>query len=265
MIFTIENFFFDTPIYTKIKIDNTNINEFNKLEKFGTTIEGYNPKRKVQSTFVLSKTLTYSDNNIRANGGLAKLGINCKRYGDEFEYYILWDPHSQFLMKVGQYPSVAEFHIYEVKKYKKLLSDEKLKEFTRAIGLAANGAGIGSFVYLRRIFEDLISEAYTQALKDSFVSQLEYQKARMEEKIQILSTYLPAFLVENRGLYSILSKGIHELDENTCLAHFDTLKVGIEIILDEKLEYLLKKEKIESAAKKLAELQSKISSATNPK
>jgi hypothetical protein len=54
-----------------------------------------------------------------------------------------------------------------------------------------------------------------------------------------------------------LSLGIHELDENTCLAHFDTLRVGIEIILDEKLDELKKKEKIEEAKKKLAQLASK--------
>ena len=40
-----------------------------------------------------------------------------------------------------------------IKQYDKELRKPDLKEFTRAIGLAANGVGIGSFVYLRRIFE----------------------------------------------------------------------------------------------------------------
>jgi hypothetical protein len=59
-------------------------------------------------------------------------------------------------------------------------------------------------------------------------------------------------------LYSILSLGVHELDEKSCLAHFDTLRVGIEIILDEQLEELKKKEKIEFAKHKLAELKRQV-------
>jgi hypothetical protein len=59
-------------------------------------------------------------------------------------------------------------------------------------------------------------------------------------------------------MYSILSLGIHELDEQTCLAHFDTLRVGIEIILDEKLEEFRKKEKTEAAKLKLAALRGEI-------
>jgi len=52
-------------------------------------------------------------------------------------------------------------------------------------------------------------------------------------------------------MYSILSLGVHELDENTCLAHFDTLKVEIEIILDEKLEEAKKQKKIQEASQKI--------------
>jgi hypothetical protein len=59
-------------------------------------------------------------------------------------------------------------------------------------------------------------------------------------------------------MYSILSLGIHELDEQTCLAHFDTLRVGIEIILDEKLDEFRKKEKIQIAKQKLAGLKGQI-------
>lgn len=124
----------------------------------------------------------------------------------------------------------------------------------RAVGLAANGVGIGSFVYLRRIFEHLINEAYVKSSNGKKVDEPDFQKIRMDEKIDLLKDYLPSFLVQNRSIYKILSKGIHQLDENTCLAHFDTLKVGIEIILDEKLEEAKKRKKIEDANKKLQQL-----------
>lgn len=77
----------------------------------------------------------------------------------------------------------------------------------------------------------------------------------MDEKIELLQAYLPTFLVENKSMYSILSLGVHELDENTCLAHFDTLRVAIEIILDEHLEQMKKKDKIIAAQKKLQTLK----------
>ena len=81
----------------------------------------------------------------------------------------------------------------------------------------------------------------------------------MDEKIEMLHSYLPSFLVENKTMYSIMSLGIHELNQQTCLAHFDTLRVGIEIILDEKLEIIKRKEKIEEAKREnYTELKGKI-------
>ncbi|TLF46907.1 short-chain dehydrogenase [Maribacter aurantiacus] len=260
MNFNLDNFLFNTPIYTKIKIEETDQNEFEKIvySYRNINVEGYNPWRKVETTFAISRTLRYADNDFQTNGGFASVEIQCKRYNDIFRYYCLWEPESQILMKVGQFPSVADLHIGEIKQYSKLLNSEKLKEFTRAIGLAANGVGIGSFVYLRRIFEFLIDKAYEKGLAIKTVDESKFQKARMDEKIELLKSYLPSFLVDNRTMYSVLSLGIHQLDENTCLEHFDTLRVGIEIILDEQLDELKKKEKIEAAKKKLQQLKGKI-------
>lgn len=47
---------------------------------------------------------------------------------------------------------------------------------------------------------------------------------------------LPDFLVKNRDLYGILSKGIHELSEDECLSYFDPVKAALELILDQALE-----------------------------
>lgn len=260
MSFKLEEFFFDTPIYTRTNISDTSSNDFQSLffTHGSISFEGYNPWRKTQSTFHVIRTMRYSDNEKLSNGGFGTVIIKCKRYEDEFRFYLYWDADKKFIIKVGQFPTVADFHIGELKQYNKLLPEGKMKEFTRAIGLAANGVGIGSFVYLRRIFEHLISEAATIALKNKEISEEDYAKARLDEKILMLSHQLPDFLVENRSMYSILSLGVHELEEEQCLAHFDTLRVGIEIILDEKLDELRKKEKIASAKKKLASLKSEI-------
>jgi hypothetical protein len=152
------------------------------------------------------------------------------------------------IIKIGQYPSVADLTLGDIKKYQKVLSNEKYIEFSKAIGLSAHGIGIGSFVYLRRIFEDLIEEAHKEAMKLSDWNEEEYSKKRMDEKISALQHYLPKFLVDNKKhLYGILSKGIHELKEDECNSMFPALKSGIELILDEKMEQREKQAKIKAA------------------
>jgi hypothetical protein len=164
--------------------------------------------------------------------------------------------------KIGQHPSVADFQIPQVAKYRKLLGDDSYREFTRGIRLAANGVGIGSFVYLRRIFENLIEEAHIIAKQDTNFDEGRYRGSRMDEKIAILRDRLPPFLVKNRNIYSVLSKGIHELTEAECLDYFRAMRVSIELILDEKLEAAERKRKIEEAEANISKIDQKIRSGS---
>lgn len=52
--------------------------------------------------------------------------------------------------------------------------------------------------------------------------------------------------MRNKNLYGIVSKGIHELSEEECLAMFPCIRTGIELILDDVLaeKEKAKKEKI---------------------
>jgi len=151
--------------------------------------------------------------------------------------YFYFMVHNYTVRKIGQYPSLVDLNSNKIKKYRKILGD-KYKEFNRAVGLASHGVGIGSFVYLRRIFENLIEEAHQEAKKTLLWNEENYNRSRMDEKIGLLKDYLPEFLVKNKIIYSILSKGIHELSEDECLKYFAPVKLGIELILDEKLEKL---------------------------
>lgn len=160
------------------------------------------------------------------------------------------------LSKAGQYPSQADIATGEISKYRKLLGDDA-KEFSKAIGLAAHGVGIGAFVYLRRIIEHLVEETHIEATKDRSWKEKKYVKARFNEKIKMLAKLLPEFLSKNPILYGILSKGIHELDEQECLEAFPILKIAIELILDEKLRVKEREEKIKDAQIKLSKLKEK--------
>ena len=269
---TLEEFVFNIPLYQVIN-EKKGYNDIIGQLKTGsrdTAVDGYNPIRKKDSTFCLEKGL--GDLRQRQLGGvsyylsyfsdiLAEVGVKtlvfkCQRYYDKITIAVFHNPDDSLLIKVGQFPSVADIHIGQVKQYDKVLEKQILKEFTKAIGLAANGVGIGSFVYLRRIFENLIYEVLEEA-KD-LIDIEAFKTQRMDEKIETLKNYLPPFIVENKQIYGILSKGIHELEEEECLAYFDCMRNSIELILNERLVQIEKKKKEEQVKKSIQEIASKI-------
>lgn len=196
------------------------------------------------------------------HNGLIEIEYQCTR-NNSHAYHSYYFKADNFFTKIGQFPSVADFQIPQAEKYRKILGENQYKEFTRGIGIAAHGVGIGSFVYLRRVFENLIEEAHIQAQSEIKEFQNDdYIKARMDEKIKMVKDYLPEFLVENRSLYAILSKGIHDLTEDECLQYFETVKIGIEQILDEKI---IQKEKAEKAQKAREAIQKAHGNLTNSK
>ena len=150
-------------------------------------------------------------------------------------------------------------HISKINSYDKVLDKEKLREFTRGIGLAAHGIGIGSFVYLRRIIEFFIEEAHQVAIKDqSWKDEPAYLNLKVGQRIESLKSFLPPILVEARKVYSILSKGIHELTEKECLDYFQPLKVIIELILDDREIERKRREKEKEAKDAIAKISGKI-------
>jgi len=219
-------FHLEMPLYHPYDLSKALIKEkIYELMTFSGTIDAYCIECEKESVFESSSS---------------------SRWVFDQSYYFSPEGSSNF-QKIGQFPSVADFQIPQAKKYRKILGENQYKELTRGIGVAAHGVGIGSFVYLRRIFENLIDEAHVKSqAEDEKFSNEEYLAARMDDKIKMVKNYLPEFLVENRSLYAILSKGIHDLSEDECLKYFDTVKIGIEQILDEKI---IQKERVEKAMK----------------
>ena len=162
------------------------------------------------------------------------------------------------IQKTGQFPSFADIALDESKEYSKLLSKRDAAEFHRAIGLAAHNIGIGSFVYLRRIFERLITDRFEEFKGTEQWRDEDFYAVRMEDKIQLLKNHLPPFLVKNHKIYSILSVGIHALEEDQCLAFFKVLRQSLILILEEDKK---KKEELEMQQ----ELQKAIAGFTTQK
>ncbi len=269
---------FDVSLYQKIKISE-NRELFDSILESGADVEGYNPIRKVESTFTIIKGL--GNIHVRGSFGFRELCVpetdfssysedlvkeptnsilvlKCKRYEDLFYIYFQVEEGNDMFRKVGQNPSVADFHLGKIKNYTKYLGKDRRREYTKAIGLYANGIGIGSFVYLRRVFESLIFEAGDKLINNGVLTQEDFYPKHMDEKIEAAKSELPDFLVENRSFYGILSKGVHELSEDECLAYFDVVKNGLEMILDEKIEKDEREKSRRSLAASLASIAGKI-------
>ena len=265
---TTQQFIFDTPLYQKVEGEDAKqiIDDLSSLHLL--KVDGYNAQRRLESTYTIKYRPTCGYNTYRWGGDSTHstfeyteswyVTLECCRYGDNLDIMILLNAEDRSIMKIGQYPTIADVHIAQIQDYKGLLSKEELKDFTRAIGLAANGVGVGSFVYLRRIFENLIQSAYEQALKDDAIDKEQYARGRMNDKITLLRDYLPGTLVEIKDVYGILSKGIHELSEEECLQYFDAMKNGIELILDDKLEQKRKEQKRKATLESVSKIKEKV-------
>lgn len=219
-------------------------NEFYFQQPIGSVIRGASPVNNVERI-----------NRI----GVPKSQIfHCQRNNEHvftFNFYFT----GKTLIKTGQYPSMADIEIPGIQKYKSLLKRD-YSDFSKAIGLHAHGVGAGSFVYLRRIFENLIEEIHQEYLQSAQWDDDKYQRSRMDDKIKLLQDKLPDILVENRAVYGIMSKGIHELNEDECLALFPNVKLGIELILDEKLHEQEKQSKRKSFSSFIANTTAKLKS-----
>lgn len=166
--------------------------------------------------------------------------------------------HNRTVTKIGQNPSLADLATYDIRKYIKVLGQERYAEFSKAVGLISHGVGIGSFVYLRRIIEQLIEEAHKTKVNSTGWDEEKYKKCRTSEKIEMLKDSLPDVFVENKPVYPILSKGIHDLEEQECLDAFDVIRGCIELILDEKIEELQRNKKAKTVKEGISKLAKKI-------
>ncbi|SIR43340.1 hypothetical protein SAMN05421778_11060 [Sphaerotilus natans] len=270
-------FLLGLPLYAPVAYEGEQVWDVLEVLYFSGTYDSFCVKCKRESTFKVSaphRPDEYKRNYVREKwerqhgvdsehplppSAVYSVGANCTRHEShrqDFLFFIDYqiipsdsDPPivKWSIQKIGQQPSYGDLHLLQVKKYTHVLSKAQLGELTRAIGLASHDVGVGAYVYLRRIFENLVEEAHVVAKEASSWDEDSYSRCRMGEKISMLKAHLPTFLVEHPGMYSLLSKGIHELSEDECLKHFATLRLGIELILDERLEARERANKIAAA------------------
>lgn len=152
---------------------------------------------------------------------------------DRLKYCLIFE-------KVGQEPSMADLQLFDIEKYKKVLSEERYRDFSRALGLYAAGVGCGSLLYLRRIFESVIETVHKECSKESDWNEEEYNHKKFNDKISYLEQFgkqiIPNQISDVKSkIYGLLSKGVHMLSEKEAKELFPYLKFAIEEILDNQI------------------------------
>jgi hypothetical protein len=219
---SLEHLLFEAPIYAEFKLKE---GRFPK----GDNLQGYCPFCKSESIFKVRAGNTPS---IPANEVFTDFQCRCVR--DEahmvrFNLRVFQDR----VGKCGQFPAYATIEQGSIKGLRKVIPGEDGAELARAIGLASHGVGIGSFVYVRRIFERVIKRKFDDLQVSESWPANALDGKRIDERIQLMKDHLPDFLVRNTRLYGILSLGIHELKEQDCLDFFTVAYSSIKFILDE--------------------------------
>jgi len=262
----LQDFLENEPPYKVIDITVDQLQQMQNIEKL--TITHYCEKCKQRRTFKCVKT-DFKD--IKNQFGLYSLAgegkINfekfCKCYRQVFmlkfncqhdcneEHNIPIMINGLTIQKIGQYPTFAKEEVNKkIIKYKSLIP-KFYPELTKAISAYSQNMGVPSFVYLRRILEHLVdtkAKLYNIVTEQKFIDKL--HEVEKHEKI------IPDEFDEIKNqLYTVLSKGVHEYEENECIEIFAPVKFIIECILDTEL---MKKEREQKAKEAKAIIQQKL-------
>ena len=244
------------PLFDSYRFDYEASGGFFSIEHFKGTLDFFCPECGSHSIFRLAREAKYQETSHIRNYIFALAFVCSRDNGHRAEF--LFRAHKGVLQKIGQSPSLADIATPDLRKYRPVLGQERFRELVRGVGLATHGVGIGAFVYLRRVFEWLVEQARVAASTEPDWSDEAFARGRMEEKITLLANHLPEFLVKNRGLYGILSVGVHTLSEKQCLEAFPAVKLAIELTLDDLLKNYERNQKLQAAAKSLEALKGKI-------
>ena len=261
-IMTAEEFIFKSSPYRKITGEDFK-ELYNELTNDNLSVSGFNPVSNVESTYHLlsyniemGKGPFYNQGFEPYDEDVRVMSFECGRFGDILTLLIRFNKNEGYIMKIGSFPSLRDFRKEDIKKYRKVLTFNQQQELMTAIMIYTNGVGIGSYVYLRRIFEDIVFEEAQRLIDAGLLDESKFRQMKMGEKIEAIKDELPSFLVEHhKEIYGILSAGIHELSEEFCLEYFDILYTCITLILDERLNKLKRHKAEEKASSSLGKIK----------
>jgi len=138
-------FFLQVPLYKEYEVLDENAEQLLAVEYFADRMDAYCPQCKAESIFLADSKRQRPAAIFKVYDHIFTVALKCGR-NPLHELLYIFKLSGNTLQKIGQFPSLADLTSYDVKKYSAILGEERLRELTRAIGLAAHGIGVGSFV-----------------------------------------------------------------------------------------------------------------------
>jgi hypothetical protein len=255
------------PLYRRFRADSTQVLE---LRDYKTPIDAFCTHCKEQSVFQREdRTPSEAMAGLMYPGGgydfdaktvplVFSMTFFCSRDKNHKMVFIFRKLREEF-SKIGEYPSRVDRDTPILSRYEKELSDQ-YQNYKSAIYLFNHGIGIGSYAYLRRVLENIIDQVATQTYggtKDWSLDEWKRDK-RFSDMIFDLKDNLPDFLLENPKIYGVLSKGLHELDEEECIAYFPIVREAIEEILEDRIKQSEDAKRRKSVSDQLERIESEL-------
>lgn len=145
------------------------------------------------------------------------------------------------IMKIGQYPPISMLNEKLIRSFRKELDSHDYQELSKALQLHSNGLAVASFVYLRRIYENLIKKEHdNQSSSIENWDEEKYKKLSFGEQVKYLvdngADLIPSAINQRKDkIYRVLSLGIHQYSEEECTQYFDVLFSCITLILEHSI------------------------------
>lgn len=264
----IEQIIFDSPLYSRwdrnTEIDDDFVELDYLISSFNQRVDRYCTKCEKNRIFAADKNFFDSpkimnphfSQKIEDKPAFFK-SFRCSA-DPEHKILISFIVDGGSLVKISEFPSKYDSVKDSFNDYKKILEREKITELAKAAQLESFGYAIALLLYYRRIFESIILRTFGESTIENKITAEDFRQKRMNEKIEYISDFLPEYLKQNAHMYGVLSKGIHELEEDECREYLPIIKTIIFFCLDEAVEKRNKESRKVEMAKKLAEANSKL-------
>lgn len=263
------------PLYTEIDITNMSKTEILDIIFYKKPIDCFCPYCNNSSTFikVLDREQGMKEKAMAENPSSPdieeklfnesetfQINFSCSRNNAHI-LNVIYKVENNTITKIGQSPSLFDIQKNDLKKYRKVLVNN-YSDLSKAVLFYTSNFGVAAFTHIRRILENFfIKNAYKIKKAQPDWDDKKYKECRFKEKLKILENLLPKTLVNNPSLYSIVSKGIHELEEEECLLYFEAVKECIFLSLDD----IIKEKNEQKSQNKIKSELSKIENRMNNK
>lgn len=256
----VASWFKTLPLYTAVDIGSNSSSAVKAILIATVSVDFYCPACKKESTFqgilspdtqnsVASEMMAIKSFGI-ASGfwkqTIFSKQLACARAGHKATFYFQVEEGK--LLKVGQYPSIADIHYGEMLDYASALGQLRVREMNNAIELAAEGKGLAAIGYLKRIIDSLLDDICQHSPQ---LDKNLYDEAAYPQKLSLINSHaagvIPEFLLKNPEFYAVLDTDPATLSEEQCMQQFEQLKLTAFFLMDQNVAVARMQKLIEEA------------------